>query len=36
LGTSSESFTNQTNFVDTIPTILAGLGILYFVFSGRK
>ena len=35
LGTS-ESFTNQTNFVDAIPTILAGLGILYFVFSGRK
>jgi hypothetical protein len=33
---STESFTNQSNFVDTIPTILAGLGILYFVFSGRK
>jgi hypothetical protein len=36
LGSSTESFTNQTNLVDAIPTILAGLGILYFVFSGRK
>lgn len=35
LGTGSETFANQTTFVDTIPTILAGLGLLYFVFSGR-
>jgi hypothetical protein len=35
LGTT-ESFTNPSSFVETIPTILAALGILYFVFSGRK
>ena len=31
-----ESFTNQNGFVSAIPTIIAGLGILYFIFSGRK
>jgi hypothetical protein len=36
LGSSTESFTNQAKMVDAIPTILAGLGVLYFVFSGRK
>lgn len=35
LGAGTETFANQTSFVDTIPTILAGLGVLYFVFSGR-
>lgn len=30
-----ESFTNRHEMVSTIPTILAGLGVLYFVFSGR-
>jgi len=33
---STESFTNQTSFANMIPTILASLGILYFIFSGRK
>ena len=30
-----ESFTNKNEFVSIIPTIIAGLGVLYFVFSGR-
>jgi len=30
-----ESFTNKNEFVSLIPTIIAGLGVLYFVFSGR-
>jgi len=30
-----ESFTNRNEVISAIPTILAGLGILYFVFSGR-
>lgn len=32
---STESFTNKQEVVSAIPTILAGLGVLYFVFSGR-
>jgi hypothetical protein len=30
-----ESFTNKQDVVSAIPTIMAGLGVLYFVFSGR-
>jgi hypothetical protein len=30
-----ESFTNKQELVSVIPTIIAGLGVLYFVFSGR-
>jgi hypothetical protein len=30
-----ESFTNKHEIVSAIPTIIAGLGVLYFVFSGR-
>ena len=30
-----ESFTNKQDIVSVIPTIIAGLGVLYFVFSGR-
>jgi hypothetical protein len=30
-----ESFSNKQELVSTIPTIIAGLGVLYFVFSGR-
>lgn len=33
---TTESFTNQSSFVSAIPTILAGLGLLYFIFSGKK
>jgi len=33
---STESFSNQNTLIDKIPLILATLGILYFVFSGRK
>jgi len=33
---TTESFSNETTFVSTIPTILAGLAILYFIFSGKK
>jgi hypothetical protein len=32
---STESFTNKHEMISAIPTILAGLGVLYFVFSGR-
>jgi hypothetical protein len=32
---TSESFSNKQEIVSAIPTIIAGLGILYFVFSGR-
>jgi hypothetical protein len=32
----TESFSNKSDFVSAIPTILAGLGFLYFVFSGKK
>lgn len=31
---TSEGFTNKTNI--DFPTLLAGLGLLYFIFSGRK
>jgi hypothetical protein len=31
---TKESFSNQSN-ISLIPTIIAGLGILYFVFSGK-
>lgn len=30
-----ESFANKEDLVSVIPTIMAGLGVLYFVFSGR-
>lgn len=30
-----ENFSNQSSSVSAIPTILAGLGFLYFVFSGK-
>lgn len=33
--TATESFTNKEEVISAIPTILAGLGVLYFVFSGR-
>lgn len=33
---TTESFSNQTTVVSAIPTILATLGILYFIFSGKK
>ena len=33
---SSESFSNQNSFLEKVPLLLAGLGFLYFVFSGRK
>lgn len=33
---TTESFENQNSFVSAIPTVLAGLGFLYFVFSGKK
>ena len=32
---TTESFSNKGDFVSAIPTIVAGLGILYFIFSGR-
>jgi hypothetical protein len=32
---STESFSNRHEMVSAIPTIIAGLGVLYFVFSGR-
>jgi hypothetical protein len=32
---TTESFSNREDFVSAIPTIVAGLGILYFIFSGR-
>jgi hypothetical protein len=31
----AESFSNKQEVVSAIPTIIAGLGVLYFVFSGR-
>jgi hypothetical protein len=31
-----ESFANQHDLVSAIPTIIAALGVLYFIFSGRK
>jgi hypothetical protein len=31
----AESFSNKQEIVSAIPTIIAGLGVLYFVFSGR-
>ena len=34
---TTESFSNQdSGFLPAIPTILAGLGFLYFIFSGKK
>jgi len=33
---TTESFSNQITVVSAIPTILAGLGVLYFIFSGKK
>jgi hypothetical protein len=33
---STESFSNREPLISAIPTILAGLGFLYFVFSGKK
>jgi hypothetical protein len=30
-----ENFSNQSSSVSAIPTILAALGFLYFVFSGK-
>jgi hypothetical protein len=30
-----EPFSNKESFIGAIPTIVAGLGILYFVFSGK-
>uniref|UniRef100_A0A6C0EPL1 Uncharacterized protein n=1 Tax=viral metagenome TaxID=1070528 RepID=A0A6C0EPL1_9ZZZZ len=32
---TTESFSNKEEFVSMIPTIIAGLGVLYFIFSGR-
>ena len=32
---TTESFSNKEDFVSMIPTIIAGLGVLYFIFSGR-
>ena len=32
---TTESFTNQGGFLPTIPTLIAALGIAYFVFSGK-
>jgi len=32
---STESFSNKNEMVSAIPTIIAGLAVLYFVFSGR-
>jgi hypothetical protein len=33
---TKESFSNRETVVSIIPTILAGLGFLYFIFSGKK
>lgn len=33
---STESFSNQNDFVSIIPTVIAALGVLYFIFSGKK
>lgn len=33
--TQTESFSNKEDFISAIPTIIAGLGVLYFIFSGR-
>lgn len=32
---TTESFSNKQEFVSAIPTLMAGLGFLYFIFSGR-
>jgi hypothetical protein len=32
---TTESFSNKEEFVSAIPTLIAGLGFLYFIFSGR-
>ena len=32
---TTESFSNKEEFVSAIPTLMAGLGFLYFIFSGR-
>jgi len=34
-GKTTESFTNQTELVSAIPTLIAGLGLLCFIFSGK-
>jgi len=33
---SSEPFANKQGFVSILPTLLAGLGFLYFIFSGKQ